>query len=138
MNSDNKPDIVVANYDSNNVGVLLNTGNGTFLSQTTYSTGTHPLSVAVVDVNSDNKPDIVVANSGSNNVGVLLNTGNGTFLSQTTYSTGTNPQSVAVVDVNSDNKPDIVVANYWFEQRRCSPQHRQWHVSFSNYLLNWH
>ena len=47
---------------SNNVGVLLNTGNGTFLSQTTYSTGTDPISVAVVDVNSDNKPDIVVAN----------------------------------------------------------------------------
>ena len=82
-----------------------------FLNQTTYSTGTDPHSVAVVDVNSDNKPDIVVANDDSNNVGVLLNTGNGTFLSQTTYSTGTNPYSVAVVDVNSDNKPDIVVAN---------------------------
>jgi hypothetical protein len=102
---DNKLDIVVVNLDLNNVGVLLNKGNGTFLSQTTYSTGTQPYSVAVVDVNSDNKPDIVVANYGSYNVGVLLNTGTGTFLSQTTYSTGTQPYSVAVVDVNSDNKP---------------------------------
>ena len=50
-----------------------------FLSQTTYSTGTNPHGVAVVDVNSDNKADIIVANRGSNNVGVLLNTGNGTF-----------------------------------------------------------
>ena len=81
-----------------------------FLNQITYSTGTNPYSVAVVDVNSDNKPDIVVANYLSNNVGVLLNTGTGTFLNQTTYSTGTGPYSVAVVDVNSDNKPDIVVA----------------------------
>ena len=113
VNSDNKPDIVVANSDSNNVGVFLNTGTGTFGSQITYSTGSYPESVAVVDVNSDNKPDIVVANYGSNNVGVLLNTGNGKFGSQTTYSTGSNsgPKSVAVVDVNSDNKPDIVVGN---------------------------
>jgi hypothetical protein len=113
VNSDNKPDIVVANHasSSSNVGVLLNTGNGTFLTQVTYLTGSNPYSVAVVDVNSDNKPDIIVANSGSNNVGVLLNTGSGTFLTQVTYPTGSWPQSVAVVDVNSDNKPDIIVAN---------------------------
>ena len=116
VNSDNKPDIVVANEGLNNVGVFFNAGNGTFLAQTTYSTGTNsaPYSVAVADVNSDNKPDIIVANYGSNNVGVLLNALNGTFLTQTTYPTGPNsePSSVAVVDVNSDNKPDIVVANY--------------------------
>jgi hypothetical protein len=115
VNSDNKPDIVVANLGSNNVGVLLNTGSGTFLAQTTYSTGaaSSPASVAAVDVNSDNKPDIVVANLGSNTVGVFLNAGNGTFLAQTTYSTGggSTPRSVAVADVNSDNKPDIVVGN---------------------------
>ena len=114
VNSDDKPDIVVANYNSDSVGVLLNTGNGTFLNQTTYSTGSdsNPQSVAVVDVNSDNKVDIIVANSGSNTIGVLLNTGNGTFLNQTTYLTGSGPWSVAVVDVNSDNKTDIVVTNY--------------------------
>ncbi len=115
VNSDSKPDIIVANQDTNNVGVLLNSGNGTFTAQTTYSTETYsyPIEVAVVDVNSDSKPDIIVANSGTNNIGVLLNSGNGTFTAPTTYSTGTgsNPYSVAVVDVNSDSKPDIIVAN---------------------------
>jgi hypothetical protein len=84
----------------------------TFLSQTAYSTGFHPHSVAVVDVNSDNKPDIVVASEASNDVDVLLNTGSGTFLTQVAYPTVISPGSVAVVDVNSDNKPDIVVANW--------------------------
>jgi hypothetical protein len=116
INSDGKPDIIVANYGTNNVGVLLNSGNGTFTAQTTYSTGTGslPRSVAVVDVNSDSKPDIIVANYIANNVGVLLNSGNGTFTAQTTYSTGTGsaPYSVALFDVNSDSKPDIIVANY--------------------------
>jgi hypothetical protein len=74
VNSDNKPDIIVANYYNNNVGVLLNSGNGTFTAQTSYSTGvgSYPYAVAVVDVNSDNKPDIIVANHGNSNVGVLL------------------------------------------------------------------
>lgn len=114
VNGDNKPDIVVVNGALNNVGVLFNTGNGTFLNQTTYSTGASSSSnsVAVVDINGDNKPDIVVTSSASNNVGVFLNAGNGTFLSQTTYSTGTGcaPRSVVVVDMNSDNKSDIVFA----------------------------
>ncbi|CAF1556401.1 unnamed protein product, partial [Rotaria magnacalcarata] len=96
---------------SYNVRVLLISGSVIFLTQTTYSTGTHPFSVAAVDVNSDNKPDIIVANKASTTVGVFLNNGNGTFLAQTTYATGNTPMSVAVVDVNSENKPDIIVGN---------------------------
>jgi len=75
VNSDSKPDIIVTNYGTNNVGVFLNSGTGTFMAQTTYSTGTGsgPHFVAVVDVNSDNKPDIIVTNYNTASVGVLLN-----------------------------------------------------------------
>ncbi|CAF4178128.1 unnamed protein product, partial [Rotaria magnacalcarata] len=72
VNGDGKPDIIVANYLSNNVGVLLNIGSGTFTAQTTYSAGAGPSCVAVADVNGDNKPDIIVGNYDSNNLGVLL------------------------------------------------------------------
>ncbi|CAF4515559.1 unnamed protein product, partial [Rotaria socialis] len=71
-NGDGKPDIIVANSSSNNVGVLLNIGNGTFADQTTYSAGSGASCVAVVDVNGDGKPDIIVTNANSNNVCVLL------------------------------------------------------------------
>ena len=114
VNGDNKPDIIVANFFTNNVGVLLNTGNGTFFRQMTYSTGgnSFPHSVTTADVNGDNNPDIIVANTYTNNVGVLLNTGNGMFANQTTYSTGdgSSPQSVITADINGDSKYDIVVA----------------------------
>ncbi|CAF4180936.1 unnamed protein product, partial [Rotaria magnacalcarata] len=73
VNGDGKPDIIVANCNSNNVGVLLNIGNGTFAAQTTYSAGTCSTCVAAADVNGDGKPDIIVSNSGSNNIVVFLN-----------------------------------------------------------------
>lgn len=115
VNGDDKPDIIVSNYNSENVGVLLNDGTGSFNDQVTYSTGSNsgPHSVTTADVNDDNKPDIIVANSGGNNVGVFLNDGTGTFNDQATYPTdsGSNPNSVAIADVNGDNKPDIIVAN---------------------------
>ncbi|CAF1079327.1 unnamed protein product [Adineta steineri] len=111
VNSDNKPDIVVANYGSGTVSIPLNAGNGTFNTQTTYPVGTNPYSVAVVDVNNDNKPDIIVTNFGSSSVGVLLNAGSGTFSPPTNYTVGGNPLSVVVVDVNSDTLPDIIVVN---------------------------
>jgi predicted Fe-Mo cluster-binding NifX family protein len=116
VNSDSKPDIIVANSGTTTVSVFLNVGNGTFLAQVTYSVGfggPAPNAIAVADVNSDNKPDIVVANQGQNTVGVLFNAGNGTFRSVTAYSSGgaSAPRGVAVVDVNGDNKPDIITAN---------------------------
>ena len=115
VNGDNKPDIVVANNGADTVGVLLNKGNGTFLAQTSYTTGggSSPYVVALSDVNGDSKLDIVVANDGTGNVGVLINRGNGSFLAQTTYTTGTGskPYSVSLGDVNGDSKPDMVVAN---------------------------
>ncbi len=72
VNNDLKPDIITANYGASTVSVLLNTGNGTFSSQTTYATGSRPNSVAVVDVNNDAKPDIVTAHGNVNVVGVLF------------------------------------------------------------------
>lgn len=57
---------------SNSGSLLLNTGNGLFLSSINFSTGMTPVSAAVVDMNSDSKLDIVVANYDSNDVSVIL------------------------------------------------------------------
>ncbi|CAF1179619.1 unnamed protein product [Adineta steineri] len=115
VNGDAHPDIIVANSGGANIGIFFNSGNGTFVSCTIFSTGvdSHPNSVFVADVNGDNKPDLIVGNLKTSNVGVLLNAGNGKFLNQTIYSTGVDsqPRSVFVADINCDNKPDIIVAN---------------------------
>ena len=54
------------------VGVFSNAGNGTFLSQITYTTGLNPYALAVGDLDSDNRPDIVTVNSGTNTTSILL------------------------------------------------------------------
>ena len=64
FNNDSRLDIVVANYGTNNIGIFLGYGNGTFSNQITYSTGSnsYPQSVAVGDFNNDSRLDIAVAN----------------------------------------------------------------------------
>ena len=116
FNSDHYLDIVVANYGTDNVGVFMGYGNGSFATQITYSTNLRsiPLSIAVNDFNNDGYLDIAVANSGTNTVGIFLGYGNGRFRSQTTYSTspGSRPSSIIIGDFNQDNQLDIAVSNY--------------------------
>ncbi len=75
FNSDNKPDVAIANYASGNVTVLLGDGNFGFTPAlgSPYPAGSLPRSLAVGDFNADGKPDLAVANEGSNDVTVLLN-----------------------------------------------------------------
>jgi hypothetical protein len=116
LNNDNHLDIVSANYGTNNVGVFLGYGNGTFADMVAYFTGINsgPISVVVGDVNNDNHLDIVTSLSSSCSVGVFLGNGDGTFRILTTYSTGmfSYPFVVVLGDLNRDDHLDIVVANF--------------------------
>lgn len=116
-------DVVVANFQSGQVGVLLGNGDGTFQPAVPYAAGgTCTTSVAIADVNNDGIPDIVTLNQcgGSGNdgaVGILLGNGDGTFQAATAYDSGGTggnvglPGTVVVTDVNRDGIPDIVVSN---------------------------
>ncbi|UJR38725.1 hypothetical protein I4U23_031390 [Adineta vaga] len=119
LNNDGAPDIIIAtdsnvNKDHGNVDILLNLGNGTFLSPTNYSVN-YTESLVVIDLNGDKAPDIVLASDDGYDEGypieILLNLGNGTFLHHAIYSTVFFPTSLAVADVNGDNLLDIIVGN---------------------------
>jgi streptogramin lyase len=115
LNHDGWSDIVVANYGTDNVGVLLGYGDGTFDLNNTYPTGSGsaPYSVAVADFNNDTHLDIVVTNSETDNIAIRLGYGNGTFASRMTYTTGalSQPYTVVIADFNNDNRLDLAIAN---------------------------
>jgi len=112
FNRDGKEDLIVSNFNSNNVSLLLGNGDGTFQTAVNIPVGTLPRSLKAADFNGDGKADLVVANSGSNNVSVLLGKGDGTFAPAVNLPSANQPFSLAVEDFDSDGNPDIVIANH--------------------------
>ncbi|MDZ8109036.1 MAG: DUF4347 domain-containing protein [Nostoc sp. DedQUE12a] len=111
FNKDGNLDLAVANYDSDNVSVLLGNGSGGFGPANNYGVGNNPYSVAVGDFNKDGNLDLAAANSFSNDVSVLLGNGSGGFGAATPFGVGSIPYFVIVEDFNKDGNLDLVVAN---------------------------
>src|SRR5205807_1028111 len=114
-----KLDIVVANYNSGDVSVLLGRGDGTFEPQRRFDATTAPFGLAVGDVNRDGIPDIVTIDSqgGSDStVAVLLGRGDGTFQPERTFPAGTGPglplSTVYLARLNHDRDLDLIVSGY--------------------------
>ena len=113
LNNDSRLDVIVSNYGSNDVSVLLGYGNGSFEDERRYAVGSSPQAVAIGDLNNDHRPDITVSNYESGDVSVLLGHGDGTFEEQTKYAVGSGPFGIAIGDFNKDGRLDIVVTSYW-------------------------
>jgi hypothetical protein len=113
FNQDARPDLAVANIDSNNVTILLGLGNGSFTPLSPIAVGTAPLSIAVADFNQDGKADLAVANTDSNNLTILSGNGMGGFTQAagSPIAVGMAPITVVAHDFNRDDRPDLAVTN---------------------------
>jgi hypothetical protein len=114
VSGDGRPDIITANYFTNDVAVLVQQSSG-FAPFSSYAagSGSHPQGIAVADVSGDGRADILTANYGTGAVGIMLGQAGGGFASPSTYSigAGSSPSGIALGDVNGDGRADIVTAN---------------------------
>ena len=111
LNGDGHPDLVVSDYNSDAVSVLLGNGDGSFGARTDFVTGKNPKAVAIGDLNGDGHADLVLANYAAHTVSVLLGNGDGTFRAKTDFPAGSYPQHVALADLNHDARLDAVVVD---------------------------
>ncbi|WP_190242764.1 T9SS type A sorting domain-containing protein [Hymenobacter lapidiphilus] len=124
VNTDGRPDIVVATGNDGRVAVLLNAAGapGTFtapvLSEAAGMRGVY--SVELGDINGDKLPDIITGNReflpADSRVGVLVNSAitPGTFpLTATEFeSGGGSTHDVALGDLNGDGLLDVALVDY--------------------------
>ena len=105
-NGDGKNDLIL--YQPNQgLTVLLNQGNGTFLTPTTLPAGDRPVAIANADFNGDGQDDLAVVNGlnatrshSDNTVSVMLSQSPGVYGAQSVYAVGTDPVAVTTAKVN--------------------------------------
>jgi len=109
LNDDSYNYLVVTNYNSNNISVLLNNGDGSFHTAVTYWVGQGPSSVFAADLDGNLDNDLAVA---CDSILVFLNNGDGTFQEAVNYRVGQNPSTVFAADLDGDSDNDLAVADF--------------------------
>ncbi|RME54069.1 MAG: hypothetical protein D6795_04690 [Deltaproteobacteria bacterium] len=110
LDGDGWRDLVVANEASNDLTLLLNTGDGAF-RQVRSNVSEAPRSVVAADFDGDTLLDLAVANFGSDRLTFLFGDGTGAFPRVTEIPSGIGPADMVAVDLDRDTLPDLCVAD---------------------------
>ena len=112
FNGDNVLDLSTANYQSQNVSILIGDGTGNFLTAVDFPVADQAIAIVAADFNGDNLVDLATANNRSNNVSILIGNGAGSFSTPTNFSAGGGATSIVARDFNGDNVLDLATANH--------------------------
>ena len=111
LNLDGKADLVLADYYTSTVSVLLGEGNGSFGAPVSYAVAANPNSVAVGDFNGDHIPDVGGLNRG-NQHSIDSSWGREQQIgTQVVFPAVTLSSSVVTADFNGDGVLDLAVGD---------------------------
>ena len=119
LDGDGNPDLAVALYGSNEVGLWKGDGKGGFDPVTRFSSrGRLPSKIQIADVNRDGKPDIVVSHCYSDDsIVIFYGEGQYRFSVSQEILLGKDHdvleheiRDLVVADFNNDKRPDLAVA----------------------------
>lgn len=119
LDGDGKPDMIIADADSNIVSVYHNNstpGNISFVQQGSFimDADDYPIGVTAGDLDGDGKPEIVVSNYYSETLSIFRNTstpGNISMAAPISYPLGNYTLAASIADLNEDGYPEIIVAS---------------------------
>jgi len=113
LTGDGFVDLITADFGTNTLTILTNTGKGTFVFGTNVTVGNGPYCVLAADFNGDGKLDLACVNEFDGTLTILTNGGRLSFVQATNIALGSNayPLWLATADFNGDGLPDLVCAN---------------------------
>lgn len=120
MNGDGKPDIIVANSNSNELYIFRNESTGGTLSinatpiKIPVTGASETFSLEIQDLDGDKKPDIIATRAKKSDIFLLKNTSTSSAFNFTVskITSAGDYNDVTSADFNKDGKLDIVATNF--------------------------
>ena len=113
LNHDGIQDLVLPDFTSLQISVLLGNGDGIFRHGRQLVASLDPSAIVVADFNGDGNLDIAATEYGFGGPGTLqvfLGKGDGNFQTPLTRNIAPSPYGISVADFNGDGIPDLAIA----------------------------
>jgi CSLREA domain-containing protein len=118
LNGDQKLDLAVANFLTNDITICQGSGSGTFAKIAAVDGGKGPFDMTAADIDGDGDKDLLVTDATTQKIGILRNQSAGGTLaldpiesSGTALLPGVAALTLAMGDFNHDQVVDLAVAN---------------------------